>query len=108
MQENEITCTAFKQVNKGVLIGFANIYIPKWGVEIFGVSLFEKNGKRWISMPSREYEDKTDGKKKYMPHIRFREKSHGDLFASKVMDAIVKFCGECPRQDSIFEQEGLF
>lgn len=92
MQENEITCTAFKQVNKGVLVGFANIFVPKWGVEIYSISLFEKNGKRWISMPSREYEDKNDGEKKYMPYIRFKEKSHGDLFASKAMDAIVKFC----------------
>jgi len=102
---SEIVCTGFKRIDKGLLVGFASVFVPKWGLEIFGISLFEKNGKKWISMPSREYEDKNEGKKKYFPHIKFREKSHAELFEEKVKAAIEKFNGDHPSQDSIFDQE---
>ena len=91
---SEIECIAFKAKNSGALQGFADIYIPKWGVEIFGVSLFMKNGHRWVSFPSRE--SVVDGEKKYWPYLRFKEKGHMDVFAKKVMDAIDRWCALQP------------
>lgn len=93
---NEIQCTSFKPVEGSYVKGFASIYIPKWGVEIFNISLFEKEGRRWINLPSREYEK--DGEKKFLPLLRFREKEHAELFGEKVKQAIDKFLGTNPQE----------
>jgi len=34
-----IECIDFKEINKGLLVGFANIFVPQWGVEIFNIQL---------------------------------------------------------------------
>lgn len=86
---SEIECLKFTPKSSGALQGFADIYVPKWGVEIFGVSIFMKDGRRWVSMPSREYDQ--DGVKKYWPYLKFREKAHMDAFSKKVMEAVTKF-----------------
>ena len=87
----EIVCTKYHSINKGSVVGSANIYIPKWGVEIYGVTLFEKDGKRWVSLPQKEITK--DGEKKYLSFMRFKEKSHMEAFGEKVKDAIDKFVG---------------
>lgn len=88
-----IECLKYQSVNKGLLVGFADFYIPKTGIEIFGCQLFQKDGKRWINMPSREYTN-AEGEKKYMPYIRFRENAHKDLFTELALKAIDKKCAE--------------
>lgn len=88
-----IECLKFQSVNKGVLVGFADFYLPKSGIEIYGCQLFQKDGRRWINMPSREYTN-DQGEKKYMPYIRFRESSHKDLFNDLALKAIEKKCAE--------------
>lgn len=83
-----LECKNFKPFKKGYLLGFADIFVPKWGCTIFGITLYEKEGKRWINLPSREYEK--DGKKVHLPFIRFEEVNHYNLFCSMVKDAIDK------------------
>lgn len=71
---------------KGTLLGFADIFVPKWGVEIYGLTYHQKDGKRWVNFPSREYEK--DGEKKHMSYFRFPEPGHYNLFCEKVKEAI--------------------
>lgn len=85
---SEIECSKYTPIEKGALKAAVNIYVPKWGVEIFGIKLFEKNGNKWINLPSREYED--NGEKKYFSYIRFKDKAHFEAFSSKVKEAIDK------------------
>lgn len=87
---SEIECTQFKHVGKGVLVASFNIFVPKWGVEIFDMSLCMKDGKRWINFPQSTYEK--DGEKKYWPYVKFRDKAHHELFQEKVKQAIDKYC----------------
>ncbi len=86
-----IECTNFKTHQKGSLQGFADLFVDSWGVEIKGCSLFMKGGRRWVTFPSREYDNK-EGEKKYMPYIRFRNKEHMDAFATQAKEAIDKWC----------------
>lgn len=59
---------------KPTLIGEAVIRIPKLrGLILESVKVFNKNGTRWISLPSRK---KDDGK--YHPYIRFDTKELND------------------------------
>lgn len=88
-----IECTKFTSFPKGSFQGYANIYVEKWGVEIIGCSLFMKDGKRWVNLPSKEYTNK-EGEKKYQPLFFFKDKSHYETFCNQVKEAIDKYCAE--------------
>lgn len=81
-----VICTRYVPINKNACIGIATLYVPKWGIEIHNCSLNEKDGSRWISLPSKPYE--SDGKKKYASHITFKEKSVYEKFIEVAKQAI--------------------
>lgn len=83
-----IECIGFKSHVSGALQGFANLRVPKMGIEVFGCSIFVKEGRRWMSMPSREYLDRDTGEKKYISTFRFMEKQHQDSFCKAALQAI--------------------
>ena len=89
-----IECLEYKPHASGALQGFANFRVPKMGIELFGCGLFMKNGKRWLSMPSREYNDPESGEKKYISIMRFIEKSHNDAFAAAALKALDEWCAK--------------
>lgn len=94
---SEITCTKYRFLGKGALVANVNILVPKWGLEINDLTIWSKEGRKWVSFPSRQYEK--DGEKKYAPYLRFEKKEHMDAFAKKVMDAADKWCSENQAQD---------
>lgn len=98
-EKKMIECTRYKSHKKGCLQGFADFYLPKWGVEIMGFSLYMKDGKRWMKMPSKEYENEL-GEKKFAPVIRFRDNDHMDAFSNEAKKAIDKWCKEnAPKEE---------
>ena len=68
-----------------------------------------KNGKRWLSLPSREFQDKDTGEKKYMSIMRFMEKAHNDAFCKAALKALDDFCAQHAHEEPAQEQsaEGL-
>lgn len=72
--------------NAGSLLLIAGV--DKWDLEINGITLFEKDGKRWINFPSKEY--MKDGQKKYAPTFRFRDKKNFEKFCEVVKAEIDK------------------
>ena len=94
-----IECIKFQSVNKGSFVGYADFYIPKTGLEIYGCQLFQKDGKRWINMPAREYTNE-QGEKKYAPYVRYREPNHKELFSEYALKAIEKKCAEMQAQSA--------
>lgn len=85
-----IECTRYTAIDKGALMASVDVYIPAWDLEIKGLTLFRKDARKWIGMPSKMYEK--DGEKKYFAHIRFREKEKHEKFQEAVMKAIEEFC----------------
>ena len=74
-----IEITEFKALNKPALKAQVSIKMPKWGGFIIEqITVFEKDGARWISFPSKEYEK--DGKKKYFQYNRFDTPEMSDTF----------------------------
>jgi hypothetical protein len=71
----------FKFVQRGHLIGQFDILIPKWELTIKECSLFEKGHHRWVSLPTRSF-DGQDGKKAYVPIVKFGEKVFDRLQAA--------------------------
>jgi hypothetical protein len=70
-------------MRKGTLIGFFDLEMPS-GLIVRGAMLFEKNGKRWIGFPSKEWV-KSDGTKGYMPLLEFADRSISDKFQAQVL-----------------------
>lgn len=81
-----IKCIRYKPYSQGSLIGFADIFVSNWGLEIYGISYHEKDGKRWVNFPSKEYEK--DGEKKHANFMRFPDSRQYTLFCEKVKEAI--------------------
>ena len=96
-------CIKYHAVEKGTLQAFVDIFIPKWGVEIYGLKIFMKDGKKWVGFPSKEYQG-DNGEKKYSPYFRFPNKEHQDAFFKKVLDAVSKFCNDKPRGETKQEE----
>jgi len=81
-----IECVRYTPINKSTCLGLATVFVPKWGVEITGISLHEKNGKRWVNLPSKLVEEGEE--KKYYPYVRFRDRELKDKFCELVKQAI--------------------
>jgi len=94
-----IECIKFRKFDKGTLKGFADIWVPKWGLELYGITLHEKEGRRWVNFPANTYEK--EGETKSAPHYRFRNKDHWTLFCEKVKEAI----DQKIKEDSTYEGE---
>ncbi len=86
-----IECIQYRPQNKGNFLGFATIFVPSWGVELYGFTLFQKDGKRWVNMPSKDYVDK-EGNKKFSQFMKFRDPVHKSAFCIQVKDAIDFWC----------------
>lgn len=88
-----IKCTKFKPYEKGSLLGFLDLEITNWGIEIKGCTLHMKNGKRWINTPSQEFKNEA-GETKYSPIVRFINPQQYNNFSEEAKKAVDKFCQE--------------
>jgi len=88
-----IKCTNFRPYESGYCKGFADISVDKWGITLKDLTLFEKDGKRWVALPSKEYTDKETGEKKRASFIHFKEKEHKFEFCKRARDAIDQYIG---------------
>lgn len=86
-----VECTKFKSCVKGPLQGFAHLKIVDLGLEIYSCTVWQKNGKRWVKMPEKEYIDSV-GEKKYFPHCRFNTMPMHEEFSNAAIKAIDNFC----------------
>ena len=76
----------FRPITKGALRGFFTLTLPS-GMVLHDCSLFEKDGKRWISPPSQKFTGK-DGKTGYKPLVEFADRNTADNFRRQVLQAI--------------------
>ena len=83
-----IECTNFRAYENKSLRGWANLFIPKMGIEIFGCAVYEKDGKRWVNMPQRQWKDPETGEEKYVNVIKLRDKAHWEAFKDSAMQSI--------------------
>lgn len=86
-----IECIRYYSVNKGALMGKADLFLPNCGMEIFGCLLFQKNGRKWVNLPSKEYTDQ-NGEKKYSPLLRFRNQKVFEEFVKQAVKVIEDKC----------------
>ena len=93
----------YKIVNKGLILSKFDVNIEQWGLTIRDCTLFDKDGKQWVSMPSRQYKD-NDGKTQYFNLIKMEEKAK-ERFDKAVIALIPK---DEVKQELVFDEECPF
>lgn len=93
-----IKCLSYRPVNKGNCLGFANVEVDvlidgiSTPLVLNGLTLNEKNGRKWIGFPSKQYEK--DGEKKYAPYFRLPDTGMYRTFCAQIKEIIQKKISE--------------
>jgi len=105
-----IECMEFKSYESGALQGFANFRMTLnsgMAFELFGCGVFMKDGKRWVGMPSREYQDRETNEKKYISIFRFCDKSHTESFCKAALQSMDTWCDNNTAPAQSFSQPAI-
>jgi DNA-binding cell septation regulator SpoVG len=78
-----------KAFSKNTLIAFVDFTILDVGLTVKGSTVHEKEGKRWVGMPAREYT--TDEGRKWVPIIEFDSKESRHALNDSVLAAFEAF-----------------
>ena len=95
---------SFRKFEKNSLRGFLVIYMTNIGLEIRDATVHEKDGKRWIGLPAKPYQDES-GNTKYSHIIKFTDKAKWSLFQDLALKALDKYRiekGDQPSDDTPF------
>jgi DNA-binding cell septation regulator SpoVG len=92
----EATTSAFRvkswrPYSKNTLRGYLTLKLPS-GLVINDISLHEKNGSRWTSMPAKQYE--LNGEKTWAPLIEFSDRESRESFQQLALEAISEYLSE--------------
>lgn len=80
----------FRKYEKNSLQGFVTLLLTGPGLEIRDATYHMSNGKRWISLPSKPYQDK-DGSTKYSYILAFPDKKIYAAFQSQAIEALDEY-----------------
>jgi len=83
VESRSFKITNAKRIDKNTLVGKFDLEMPS-GLKISGMMLFEKDGKRWVNFPSREWVG-DDGAKQYSPFLEFASKEARGRFQTAVL-----------------------
>ena len=92
-----------KMINKGAIVCKFDIYFPPFGMTLREFLLMQSGEKKWISSPSRQYQDEA-GKKKFYAFILFDEKTR-DSFQKKCLELITPIMKETQPEQATYIQE---
>jgi hypothetical protein len=76
----------FKRFEKNTLRGFFDVELPS-GMILCGCSLHEKEGKRWIGLPAKQY-SKPDGAQSWVKIVDFADREKARQFQDIVLPAV--------------------
>jgi hypothetical protein len=79
-----IEITKFRECHKNTLQAFLSVRMSNIGLEIRDISLHKKNGKQWLAMPSRPYED-SEGNRKYAFILDWYDSDRKSQFEAEVL-----------------------
>ena len=94
----DIRIDTVKTFSKNTLIAFVDFTILEVGLTIKGSTIHEKEGKRWVGMPAREYT--TDEGRKWVPVIEFADKESRYALNDSVLVALEAFQAGTTRPES--------
>ena len=75
---------------QNTLIGFGTFRMTNIGLEIRDCPVHERDGERWLQMPSRPYQDQ-EGNTKYAYILNFYDKERWHQFQETALAALDKY-----------------
>jgi hypothetical protein len=87
--QHGIRVTNWRPCRKNTLQAFLTLNLPS-GLVIHNCGLHEKNTKRWISFPARQYK-KEDGSAGYKGLIEFADRAVSERFQTAALAAVDRF-----------------
>lgn len=85
-----IEITKWRKFEKNSLQGFCNILIMNIGLVIRDATVHEKDGKRWIGLPAKPYQDES-GDTKYSYIVKFVDKDKYGQFQKSALKALDEY-----------------
>lgn len=85
-----VEITQFKRFEKNTLKGFLTVRLPGIGLEIRDICLHEKNGKKWLQLPSKPHQ-KQDGSQSWSFILTFFDQQKGDQFQAAALKALDQY-----------------
>ena len=80
----------FRAYKKNSLLGFFSCKLTAIGLELRDCALYEKEGDRWIGLPSKPYKDE-DGNQKWAYIIKFYDKNKFQQFQKCALHALDEY-----------------
>jgi len=77
----------FRKYQKNSLQGFVTLLLTDAGIQIKDATYHTSNGRRWITLPAKPYEDK-DGSTKYSYIVSFPDKKIYAAFQEQALKAL--------------------
>lgn len=84
----------FRPLGKNTLRGFLTIHFIDIGLVVKDVCLHQKDGKRWLQLPSRSYQKK-DGTVAYAYVMEFEKKDYW-IFQDSALTALDSYFSQNP------------
>ena len=97
----DVKCLRFKSYQKGSLLGFADFRIENLGIDVFGCNVYQKDGRRWINLPSKEFVNENQ-EKKYSPIVKMIEPEKMKEFTKEANRAIDEVCKQNYDDEDVF------
>ena len=92
-----IEIVSYRKYEKNTLQGFLNLRMTNIGLEIRDITVHQKNGKRWLSLPAKAVPSKeSDGKPSYVAILEFYDKTYLEKFQSATLMALDRWVSEHP------------
>jgi DNA-binding cell septation regulator SpoVG len=93
-------------LNKGDLLATVSVYIRPWKMKIHEIAVFQKGANRFISLPTRKWEQ--NGETKYQKLLEFDDNAVEKRFRDQIMKAVDDYTernGDLIPEDVIKEDE---
>lgn len=87
----EFQISNWRPRESGSLRGFFSLLLPS-NMIIHDCQLFEKGDRRWINLPTRQYE--SQGERKFAPIIEFSDRDAEDRFRHQALSALDRHFAE--------------
>ncbi len=87
-KEMKMEINNYISINKGALKAKFDVTIAQWGLNIRQCTYFDNGKKRWINLPTREYQDEKSGEKKHFMLVRFTSQELQERFSNACLEKI--------------------
>jgi hypothetical protein len=88
-QPREWECLDFRRYEKKTLQGFGKFRHAPTGLEIVDCPIHQKNGRRWINFPAKQFEK--NGEKAWTPIVEIQDRDQREIFQRDALHALNRF-----------------